>query len=127
MRRQTSISRSQKRRQKNQIQKSHASLTAVIALLPIVLVALLLIVHFTPQNAQADENASSEPTYKYYTSIQVESGDSLWKIARKYQTKEYSNIFSYISEIKEINHLSSDQVTEGMYLCIPYYTKEYKS
>ena len=67
------------------------------------------------------------PTYKYYTSIRVYSGDTLWDIAKEYRTEEYSDISSYIAEVREINHLSSNQITDGMYLCIPYYSEEYKS
>ena len=43
------------------------------------------------------------------------------------QAEEYSDISSYIAEVREINHLSSNQITDGMYLCIPYYSEEYKS
>ena len=64
---------------------------------------------------------------KYYTSIRVSSGDTLWDIAKEYRTEEYSDISSYIAEVREINHLSSNQITDGMYLCIPYYSEEYKS
>ena len=42
-------------------------------------------------------------------------------------SEEYSDISSYIAEVREINHLSSNQITDGMYLCIPYYSEEYKS
>ena len=54
-------------------------------------------------------------------------GDTLWDIAKEYRTEEYSDISSYIAEVREINHLSSNQITDGMYLCIPYYSEEYKS
>ena len=57
----------------------------------------------------------------------VSSGDTLWDIAKEYRTEEYSDISSYIAEVREINHLSSNQITDGMYLCIPYYSEEYKS
>ena len=80
----------------------------------------------TPQNTQADSEPKA-PTYKYYTSIRVSSGDTLWDIAKEYRTEEYSDISSYIAEVREINHLSSNQITDGMYLCIPYYSEEYKS
>ena len=52
---------------------------------------------------------------------------TLWDIAKEYRTEEYSDISSYIAEVREINHLSSNQITDGMYLCIPYYSEEYKS
>ena len=42
---------------------------------------------------------------KQFTSIQVQKGDTLWKIAKKCQT----------------NHIYDGKITEDMYLVIPYY------
>lgn len=108
-------------RERRKIQRRKLQIRAAAALLSLVAVTFLLIFHFTPQNTQADSEPKA-PTYKYYTSIRVSSGDTLWDIA-----KEYSDISSYIAEVREINHLSSNQITDGMYLCIPYYSEEYKS
>ena len=65
--------------------------------------------------------------FRKFNRIRVSSGDTLWDIAKEYRTEEYSDISSYIAEVREINHLSSNQITDGMYLCIPYYSEEYKS
>ena len=104
-------------RERRKIHRRKLQIRAAAALLSLVAVTFLLIFHFTPQNTQADSEPKA-PTYKYYTSIRVSSGDTLWDIA---------NISSYIAEVREINHLSSNQITDGMYLCIPYYSEEYKS
>lgn len=113
-------------RERRKIQKRNLQLRAAAALLSFVAVIFLLIFHFTPQNTQADSEPKA-PTYKYYTSIRVSSGDTLWDIANEYRTEEYSSIFSYISEVRKINHLKSNQITDGMYLCVPYYSVECKS
>lgn len=113
-------------RERRKIQRRKLQIRAAAALLSLVAVTFLLIFHFTPQNTQADSEPKA-PTYKYYTSIRVSSGDTLWDIAKEYRTEEYSDISSYIAEVREINHLSSNQITDGMYLCIPYYSEEYKS
>lgn len=113
-------------RERRKIQKRNLQLRATAALLSFVAVIFFLIFHFTPQNTQADSEPKA-PTYKYYTSIRVSSGDTLWDIANEYRTEEYSSISSYISEVREINHLKSNQITEGMYLCVPYYSEECKS
>lgn len=113
-------------RERRKIQKRNLQLRAVVALLSFVAVIFLLIFHFTPQNTQADSEPKA-PTYKYYTSIRVSSGDTLWDIANEYRTEEYSSISSYISEVRMINHLKSNQITDGMYLCVPYYSVECKS
>ncbi len=59
--------------------------------------------------------------YKYYKSIEITSGDSLWSIAEEYMTDEYDSIYEYIEEIKDINNLCSDELQSGQYLTIAYY------
>jgi LysM domain. len=59
---------------------------------------------------------------KYYTSIQIQEGDSLWSIADKYISSEYETIQYYIEEVKSINHLTDEHINEGLFLTIPYYS-----
>lgn len=63
--------------------------------------------------------------YKYYTSIMVQQGDSLWSIADVYITSEYHDKDDYINEVKKLNHLNSNDIHAGEYLMIPYYSAEY--
>ena len=79
----------------------------------------------TARSANAD-SLQAAPAYKYYTSIVIEGGDSLWSIAQEHMTAEYANIYDYMDEIREINHISGDFIKSGSYLCIPYYSAEYK-
>ncbi len=62
--------------------------------------------------------------YKYYTSIIIEPGDSLWEIASEYMTSEYSDVEEYIMEVMTLNHLMDDEIMAGEYLTIPYYSAE---
>lgn len=103
--------------------KNKRSRTALLLLL---LFLLLPTAAVLATKVQA-ENMKQPVSYKYYTSIQVQRGDTLWEIAERYKTAEYSDIKSYIEEVKKINHLSTSKITDGMYLCIPYYSAEYKS
>lgn len=61
---------------------------------------------------------------KYFTTIEVKSGDTLWDIAQEYRTAEYSGMEAYIDEVREINHIIGDEITSGCYLTIPYYAEE---
>lgn len=61
-----------------------------------------------------------------YKVIEIEYGDTLWNIAKENMTPGYSDINEYIDEIKECNQLSSDRITSGNYLMIPYYEVEQK-
>lgn len=67
--------------------------------------------------------SSDEPVvYKYYKSIEISYGDSLWSIAETYAAEEYTAIQNYIKEVMLINHLTDTSLTAGEYLIIPYYT-----
>ena len=69
---------------------------------------------------------STHENAKYYTTIEIESGDTLWSIAQEYRTSEYRSLQAYIDEVKQINGLAGDNITEGCYLTIPYYAVEPK-
>ncbi len=68
----------------------------------------------------------AKASYKYYTSIQVQEGDSLWSIADKYLTAEYNSHETYMKELISINHLSDTTIHAGQYLTVPYFSYEYK-
>lgn len=78
-------------------------------------------------SAAAKSNAANSRTaFKYYTSIQVEAGDSLWSIAEKYASPEFDTRESYIEEIAALNSLSDKTIHAGEYLTVPYYSYDYK-
>ncbi len=79
-------------------------------------------------NAQDAEVASSQESdtqkytaEKYYKSIEIQPGDSLWSIAEENRDKHYTSTKEYVKEIKQINGLYSDQIHSGQYLMIAYY------
>lgn len=70
------------------------------------------------------KTAGSDPsakTYKYYTSIQIQHGDTLHSIAKNHISKEYKDISSYMNEVIQMNTLKDEVIHEGQYLIIPYY------
>lgn len=94
----------------------------VLTSLFVVTVAVIGCIIFGSTKAQA---APAEPSYKYYTSIQVQKGDTLWNIASEHISGEYASMNDYIAEICEINHISDSDIHSGQYLTIPYYSSEY--
>ncbi|MDD3184431.1 MAG: LysM peptidoglycan-binding domain-containing protein [Anaerostipes sp.] len=58
---------------------------------------------------------------KCFKSVQIQDGDTLWSIAKKHITDEYSTVNDYVEEVCEANHIGADDITEGMYIVIPYY------
>lgn len=68
--------------------------------------------------------ASVDADYKYYTSVEIKNGDTLWDIASKYITDEYSSLQEYVAEVKELNGLSSDNIRSGQSIVVPYYSRD---
>jgi LysM repeat protein len=59
---------------------------------------------------------------KYYTSIQIQQGDSLWSIAGKYKENSGLTVEQYVKELKNINGLKEDTIHSGHYLTVMYFT-----
>lgn len=100
-----------------------------LQILVFILAAFICTAVFLVRSCVIVANAGTEDTtsdYKYYTSIEIQHGDSLWSIAETYVSDEYDSIQDYIDEIKEINHIDGDTITQGSYICIPYYATEFK-
>lgn len=72
-----------------------------------------------------DSSDSVTPEKKYYKSIQITSGDTLWNIAEEYMNDDYESVSEYINEIKRINGLISDDIQEGQYLTVAYFDAEF--
>lgn len=62
-----------------------------------------------------------QQSVKCYRSVEIEKGDSIWSIAKKYYTDDWNNLESYIEEIKQFNGIANDNIQAGCYLAIPYY------
>ncbi len=92
----------------------------IILIFAIILLSVLMLV-IAPYRTNASSNITSSCRNKYYTSIYVNCGDTLWSIADKYITDEYSDNFQYINEIMSINNMHDSGIKSGTKICIPYY------
>lgn len=73
------------------------------------------------------EEPKLDPMHKYYTSIKVEPGDTLWDLAELYMDEEhYDTRMDYIYEVININHMMTDRLTAGKKIVVPYYSMEEK-
>lgn len=76
--------------------------------------------------SSAQNTRIEEPIeFKYYKSIVIQPGDSLWSLAETYADSE-SDQKEYIEELKQINQLNSEKIQTGKHLIIPYYTTEFQ-
>lgn len=89
------------------------------------LLSLAVICSIKLTNVDAQRKADSN-RYKYYTSVEVQPGDTLTSIAKKYITPEYASVEEYVEEIMEYNHLSNDTIHSGRYISVMYYSDELK-
>ena len=71
------------------------------------------------------ETDNHETVYKYYKSIEIKSGDTLWSIANEYKSEDCTTQ-EYISEVKSLNGLSTDDIQDSHHLMIMYYDTEYR-
>ena len=55
-----------------------------------------------------------------YKSITIESGDTLWSIAKEY-CPNYVDKQEYVKILMNVNNLSTDVIQQGEHLVVVYY------
>ena len=96
----------------------------ILSVLSILLISgLALTMNGIKSFAQKD---NAELTYKYYTSIVVKYGDTLYSLAEEYAPEDNRNLSEYVNEVMHINHLENHVIQSGQYLIIPYYSADLK-
>lgn len=58
------------------------------------------------------------PCTRYYKSVLISEGDSLWKIASQYCPDGVMTESDYVYELKQINGLKDDTIHSGCYLIV---------
>lgn len=92
----------------------------------IILVVALGILLGSSMNAMASSEKDISSYNKYYVSIRVESGDTLWTIADEYVEGFNLSKSDYIKEVCQINSISEDNIHAGDYIVVPYYSQDIK-
>lgn len=95
-------------------------LTLAVAVFAAFCMALVCTISYNSISSNANDG------FKYYTSVIVEAGESLWDIAEDYMNGHYDSRDNYIAEVRSINHLDENgTVIAGQTLIVPYYSSEY--
>lgn len=92
------------------------------------LLTIFLVISFSSLFFSFRTKAQGQDTlyYKYYKSVVVEEGDTLWRYACEYALDSYyDSPDAYIQEVVHINSLSEEQITYGQHLILPYYSAEF--
>lgn len=97
----------------------------LIAFIILVIISLGILLG-TTINALASSNADPASYNKYYTSIRVEAGDTLWTIADEYIADLDIDKMEYIQEICNLNQIQEDDIKAGEYIIVAYYSREVK-
>ncbi|NBI90376.1 LysM peptidoglycan-binding domain-containing protein [Lachnospiraceae bacterium] len=87
---------------------------------------LIIVLSLTASSFLSHAKTNKKMPCKYYKSIMIEEGDTLWSIALDNISPESGNIAisAYIKEIMKMNGLQNDRITAGMYLVIPYFSDD---
>ncbi|MDE7207571.1 MAG: LysM peptidoglycan-binding domain-containing protein [Lachnospiraceae bacterium] len=106
------------RRRRRQLQVRRNICMLVLSVMAVVLLSVFVI-SISTQASDLKHTAK----YKYYKSIEVSKGDTLWSIAKEnMDTDHYKNVQEYVNEIKTMNSIKSDHIMSGSSLIIPYYS-----
>lgn len=83
---------------------------------------LILVIAVTGHNMLTtlaeEESVNGIP---YYSSIEIQEGDSLWKIADRYRKGSRMTTQEYIKQLRRMNGLEGDTIHTGAHLTIVYY------
>ena len=97
------------------------SLIAVV----IMLVVFIGIIFGTGIHVFAGSGAQ-KTLHKYYESIRIEEGDTLWDIAGEYIKDTNINRQEYVDEVCELNGIYQDEIHAGDYIVVIYYSTQIK-
>ncbi len=110
---------------KREIRKKQVRRNILLLILSTIILSSLL-VFFASMSIQAsDMEHQQQVSYKYFKSIYIAQGDTLWSIAEENMDEHYSSQKEYISEVKRMNSLTSDHIECGNYLIVPYFSTDY--
>ncbi|MCR5254391.1 MAG: LysM peptidoglycan-binding domain-containing protein [Acetatifactor sp.] len=91
-------------------------------------VSMILVTLISAFSFKSSAESSIDHEYKYYTSVTVKYGDTLYDISDRYiDYDHYASKAEYIREVASINGLNSKcDIISGQMIIVPYYSAEYK-
>ncbi len=87
----------------------------LMILATIIIVTILVVCSSLLTSAEEETILNSD---KYYSSVQIESDDTLWDIAKRYNEDEEISTKEYVEEIMQVNGLETDTIYAGQYIIV---------
>lgn len=97
----------------------------MIAIISILIISAVILLS-TSIHAFAESQSEKKTYYKYYTSVCVEAGDTVWSIADEYLEGSSQTKRAYVDEICQLNGLTDGQIHAGDSIVVAYYSTECK-
>ncbi len=92
---------------------------ALVCFCGLFILAICIVLFTNLGNVEASNIVDRE---KQFTSVEVESGDTVWSIAEEYKTSDYRSTKELVKEILEINGIHENTILRpGNRLMIPGY------
>lgn len=106
----------------NRQRQVRRNIAALIISLSIIIAASISFLSFSTEANDMEH----QPSYKYYKSIEISKGDTLWSIASaNFDADHYKDVNAYVAEVKQLNALTSDNIVSGSHIIVPYYSSEF--
>lgn len=90
----------------------------IITCFAVILFASGFLGHTMLTSMAKEESAAYD---RYYKSIQIQEGDSLWQIAGEYCQDGPMTKDEYIKALRQMNNLKKDTIHKGQYLTVVYF------
>ena len=92
-------------------------------LIALVMIVMIMSCFFGKTLVMANEESDDTVYNRYYTTIEVEKGDTLWSIAKTYYHHSGMSVREYVYELKLINGMVSDEIRAGNVISVEYYAE----
>ena len=103
---------------KRRLKKSLGRVCAIVFIFAAAMAAVIIL----SSNA-VKTHASVSGATKYYKSVTIMPGDTLWSIAEEYMDPmQYKDARDYIRELRQINSIGSDSINSGCYIVVACYS-----
>lgn len=112
-----------KKSRRNTRKNARKQLNRFFTALVIIVITVCAILLLNKNVASADVNGEVPQLKKYYKTITIESGDTLWSIAKEYKSGSYKNTKEYVNELMSMNQLTSDEIISGQKLLVAYFAE----